>query len=372
MSATETKNSLLLDPKLWNFFEQLISGKIQEVTPNYYSSNAFGCRYPEVEKLLEMDTTETISTLNILYSAGILEREFFNNVFKCPKCGSIHVHYYQACDNCGSNEVTAVKVVEHLTCGYIGPSNGIIQKSDVKYCPECNGELREAKVDYLISDALICQSCETITPDLEPQFLCFDCQGIVPKSELVRQEIYKYRLNMDMRGDLVKVLSYRPILPREIPSRKRQRKQDRLDMRILNIMQMDARTSFREIARRTGVSDATVRDRVNKMIEKGWIEGFVTIVNPSKLGKNVTCLMNIKVDPQDFKNIIANLENLREIKMIFELTEKNLLIILVVLDDKEQLRQFINDTIYQIPGIEIDKVSNVINIAKNDPRLYLS
>jgi Lrp/AsnC family transcriptional regulator for asnA, asnC and gidA len=176
---------------------------------------------------------------------------------------------------------------------------------------------------------------------------------------------------MNVRGDLVKILSYRPILPREIPSRKRNKKQDRLDIRILNIMQMDSRTSYREIARRTGVSDATVRDRVNKMQENGWIEGFVTIVNPTKVGKEVTCLMNLKIDPQNFQNIISQLKEIREIKMIFELAEKNITIIMVILEDKEELRQFINEKIYQIPGIELDKVDNIINIAKNDPRLYL-
>ncbi|MHA1651383.1 MAG: AsnC family transcriptional regulator [Candidatus Helarchaeota archaeon] len=371
MSATESRNSLLLDPKLWNFFEQLISGKIKEINPQYDSANAFGYRYPEVERLLEMDIAQTIDTLNILHNAGILERDFFNYIFKCPNCESIHVHYQQSCQLCGSTNVKLIELIEHLTCGYIGPSKEITLKKGVHCCPQCGEMFKEEKVDYRISKGIYCESCKRITPKTDLHFICFDCNKTIKQDELKSVEIFKYRLNMDMRGDLVKVLSYRPILPREVPSRKRKKKQDSLDIRILNIMQIDARTSYREIARRTGVSDATVRDRVNKMIEKGWIEGFTTIVNPAKVGKNVTCLMNLKIDPQDFQNIISQLKDIKEIKMIFELTEKNSIIIMVVLEDKEELRQFINETIYQIPGIEVEKVNNIINIAKNDPRLYL-
>ena len=79
--ATETKNSLLLDPKLWNFFEQLLTGKITEIVPKYDNLNSWGYRYSEVEKLFEMDISETIETLNILYNANILERDCFDTVF---------------------------------------------------------------------------------------------------------------------------------------------------------------------------------------------------------------------------------------------------------------------------------------------------
>jgi len=368
---TETKNSLLLDPKLWNFFEQLLSGKITEIIPKYDSLNSWGYRYIEIEKLLEMDISETMETLNILYNANILEREFFDSIFKCPNCSSIHIHYHQSCENCNNSMVKVIEIFEHWACGYIGPVEQLINKKDSQYCPECNAELKEKKIDFDVSKAFLCEACGHISRLIEPKFICFDCNELFQIDMSIKNEIYKYKLNMDMRGDLIKILSYRPILPREIPSRKRKKKQDSLDIRILNIMQMDARTSYREIARRTGVSDATVRDRVNKMLEKGWIDGFVTLVNPNKVGQNMTCLMDLNVDPLEFTNVLSQLNKIKEIKMIYELTEKNSIMIFVILEDKEELREFINDILHQIPGVELDKVYNIINIAKNDPRLYL-
>jgi len=365
------RNSLLLEPKLWNFFEQLLSGKITELIPKYDSLNSWGYRYPEVEKLLEMDISETIETLNVLFNANILERDFFDSIFKCPNCSSIHIHYHQACEKCNSTNIKVIEIFEHLACGYVGPTEHIINKKDLQYCPECNSELKEKKIDFNVSKAFLCELCGQVSPIIEPKFICFDCNECFQVDDLVKTEIYKYKLNMDVRGDLVKILSYRPILPREIPSRKRKKKQDSLDIRILNIMQMDARTSYREIARRTGVSDATVRDRVNKMLEKGWIEGFVTLVNPNKVGQSVTCLMELKVDPLEFTNVISQLNKIKEIKMVYELTEKNSIIIFTILESKEELHDFINNILHLIPGVELDKVYNIINIAKNDPRLYL-
>ncbi|MHA1266488.1 MAG: winged helix-turn-helix transcriptional regulator [Candidatus Helarchaeota archaeon] len=368
---TETKNSLLLDPRLWNFFEQLITGKITEILPKYDSGSITGFRYPEVERLFEMDSTETIEMLNTLFNAGILEREIYDMMFKCPDCDSIHVHLHQVCKACQGSKVKSIEIFEHLLCGYMGPREELRNKGSKKFCPKCETELKERGVDYELAHAVYCEACGKITPMSNYLFLCLNCQKIVRIEELEQEPIFIYKLNMDMRGDLVKILSYRPILPREIPSRKRKKKKDSLDIRILNIMQMDARTSYREIARRTGVSDATIRDRVNKMIEKGYIEGFITIVNPTKVGKNMTCLINLKIEPSEFTNVLSQLKQIKEIKMIYELTEKNNIIMLVILEDKEELRSFINDTLYQIPGIEVNKVDNIINIAKNDPRLYL-
>jgi hypothetical protein len=57
--------------------------------------------------------------------------------------------------------------------------------------------------------------------------------------------------------------------------------------------------------------------------------------------------------------------------MVYELTEKNSIIIFTILESKEELHDFINNILHLIPGVELDKVYNIINIAKNDPRLYL-
>ncbi|MEM0320031.1 MAG: AsnC family transcriptional regulator, partial [Candidatus Nezhaarchaeales archaeon] len=61
-------------------------------------------------------------------------------------------------------------------------------------------------------------------------------------------------------------------------------KLDEIDKAILRELVNDARLSFREIARRIGVSTATVASRVKRMEEEGVIKGYTTIVDVEKLG----------------------------------------------------------------------------------------
>ncbi|MCW3134765.1 MAG: Lrp/AsnC family transcriptional regulator [Methanophagales archaeon] len=71
---------------------------------------------------------------------------------------------------------------------------------------------------------------------------------------------------------------------------------DDLDKKILRELQLDSRNSFTKIARKIGVSTATVSERVKKLTEKGIICGYTAILNTSELGM-VTLITKIKTQP---------------------------------------------------------------------------
>ncbi|MFZ2071879.1 MAG: Lrp/AsnC family transcriptional regulator [Halobacteriota archaeon] len=71
---------------------------------------------------------------------------------------------------------------------------------------------------------------------------------------------------------------------------------DKLDKRILEELQLEARNSFTKIAQKIGVSTATVSDRVKRLTEKGIICGYTAVLNTSKLGM-VTLITKIKTKP---------------------------------------------------------------------------
>ena len=72
---------------------------------------------------------------------------------------------------------------------------------------------------------------------------------------------------------------------------------DDTDWKILNILRLDARKPFLEIAKKLGISDATIHCRIKKMIADGVIKGFETIVDEEKLGYSVTAFIEIKIKP---------------------------------------------------------------------------
>lgn len=64
-------------------------------------------------------------------------------------------------------------------------------------------------------------------------------------------------------------------------------KLDEIDLKIIEILQNNARTSFREIAKILKIPPQTVSNRVARLIKEGIILGFITITDPMKLKRGM-------------------------------------------------------------------------------------
>ena len=73
-------------------------------------------------------------------------------------------------------------------------------------------------------------------------------------------------------------------------------KLDRLDRRILTVMQTDGRVSNLELAEQIGLSPTPCSRRVKRLEESGLIERHVTLLNQAALGLNITAMISITMD----------------------------------------------------------------------------
>ena len=72
---------------------------------------------------------------------------------------------------------------------------------------------------------------------------------------------------------------------------------DDTDRFILERLTVDARASFRGMARELGVSPDTVIGRYRKMVERGVIRGSTTVFDPVELGYQGMAAFHIDMDP---------------------------------------------------------------------------
>jgi Lrp/AsnC family leucine-responsive transcriptional regulator len=70
---------------------------------------------------------------------------------------------------------------------------------------------------------------------------------------------------------------------------------DRIDLRILDILQREGRISVTELADRVSLSATPCSDRVKRMEREGVITGYHARVNPAALGKNLLVFLEIKL-----------------------------------------------------------------------------
>lgn len=98
-------------------------------------------------------------------------------------------------------------------------------------------------------------------------------------------------------------------------------KLDKLDKRILEILQEDGRASHVNIAKQLGVRHTRVRDRILRMEQAGVIKGYQAILDPDKLGQGILCIVQMKVNQQfDFDEVATQILQIDEVVDIANVT----------------------------------------------------
>lgn len=91
---------------------------------------------------------------------------------------------------------------------------------------------------------------------------------------------------------------------------------DSLDYRILNMLSVNARKPFLEIARECNVSGAAIHQRIQKLTSMGVFLGSESLINPSSVGYDTCAYIGFYLnDPSQFDSLV---ERLREIPEVVE------------------------------------------------------
>ena len=91
---------------------------------------------------------------------------------------------------------------------------------------------------------------------------------------------------------------------------------DRIDRRILALMQTNGRISNLELADGIGLSPTPCSRRVKRLEESGLIERHVTILNGALLGLNITAMISITMDrhtPDRFEHFERSVSQFPEV-----------------------------------------------------------
>ena len=86
------------------------------------------------------------------------------------------------------------------------------------------------------------------------------------------------------------------------------------DRRILSALEENARVSFTDLARRFGVSSASVADRIRRLEDSGAIIRYRAIVDPGKTGLPIQAHVRIEAKRPGFADLIALARATPEVK----------------------------------------------------------
>jgi Lrp/AsnC family transcriptional regulator for asnA, asnC and gidA len=140
---------------------------------------------------------------------------------------------------------------------------------------------------------------------------------------------------------------------------------DKVDMKIIRILQHDGRTPNTDIARELGVSESTVRNRITRLIEKKVMQ-IVAVADPFKLGLDVAAMIKIHSDVKKVDQVAAELSKIDEIWYIAIATGRSTFDVEVYVKNIQQLNELLEKRIWLIDGIEQTETSVVLSYVKRE------
>jgi Lrp/AsnC family transcriptional regulator for asnA, asnC and gidA len=122
------------------------------------------------------------------------------------------------------------------------------------------------------------------------------------------------------------------------------------DRAIIRLLQQDARMSYAEISRATGIPESTVRRRMDRLQQRGVIE-FAMLADPSRLGYEVRAMIGVRVDLERLEEIAGTLRAMEEVTFAAFLTGNFDITVQLVVRSQEALVEFLTRRLAVIDGV---------------------
>ena len=128
-------------------------------------------------------------------------------------------------------------------------------------------------------------------------------------------------------------------------------KLDKIDNAIIKTLKVDARTSFREIARKLKISPDTVSNRFEKLQKEDIIIDTTVVIDPSKIGYSFIDRFGIKVTPAYSSQILDKIITIPSVIVASKIVGIYDLVAISVVQDFHHLCA-LRDAILEMPYVE--------------------
>ena len=117
---------------------------------------------------------------------------------------------------------------------------------------------------------------------------------------------------------------------------------DSTDIRILKILQQEARISMKELGLRVNLTSPAVSERIKRLEESGVIEGYAAIVNHKKLKLHVEAIVHVSMKVSAHERFKKLAMEEREIIECHHVTGEDCRTVKVVCEDTHRLEEILD------------------------------
>jgi Lrp/AsnC family transcriptional regulator for asnA, asnC and gidA len=138
---------------------------------------------------------------------------------------------------------------------------------------------------------------------------------------------------------------------------------DDLDRRLITLLMEDASQTNVALARELGVSDSTVRNRIQNLLQQEVMQ-LVAIIDPWKVGHRIQIFSGLEVDLNRAHEIANTIAELDEVTYVSFTTGEFDILMVAALRSQEELFNFLTIKLGRINGIRRIRTNQVLKTVK--------
>ncbi len=142
------------------------------------------------------------------------------------------------------------------------------------------------------------------------------------------------------------------------------KKLDRLDCKLIRVLQTDGRMPNNAIAQELGISEHTVRRRLKRLIDEGIIR-IVAVANPLDLGFEIAGNLKIHIDLKKTERVLENLKKIDSLIYVALTTGGTDVDADFIVRSLKEFHDLIYNQLSKIDGILSTETSLLVDLVKD-------
>ena len=146
---------------------------------------------------------------------------------------------------------------------------------------------------------------------------------------------------------------------------------DETDLRIVTLLQENARTSNAEIARQLGMAPSAILERVRKLEERGVIMGYAARVNPEAVGLGLTAFVFVRASERaGAVNTSRRLAEFREVQEVHHVAGEDCFLTKLRVAGTRELGELLRERFGAIDTIRSTRSTIVMDTVKETTAIH--
>ena len=147
---------------------------------------------------------------------------------------------------------------------------------------------------------------------------------------------------------------------------------DRIDLKILNVLQADGRLTNLKLAEAVALSPTAVLARVQRLIRGGYIQGYEARLDPGPLGRKLLAYVFVRSDELPGEALTGDrLAAIPEVLEVHHVAGEDCYLAKVRCSDTEELGRLLRQRFGSIPTVRSTRTTIVLGTLKESGKLPL-